>query len=656
MAGKTMYARRRAPVTVAGVAAFASFPLLALASFSALLSSRSAWASLTPSESEQVRYEVAMAQNAAHVRALIARPDLTSDEAAAAMAAAMTPTPVDPTHAAYLHELVFGSASAASRPTVAVAVVRGVLARADALLARAADLDRAPAAIAELSRVYDLVEDVVAADAQANVTDTARAECARALADHVARNATLLHPDEAVGPGVASVRAQAAIALLDATPETPSRRVDAANALGLSGARRAGLIELGMLVLDGGGSEARVLALRPLLARLPGARDGVEAIVVGDARAAKLRARGGAVIAIDTAPAVALTEARSPWGNEAAPPAIDEATLGLVHDLASAAVRRALEQRPQLRAAVENDGGEAGVTIMATMLQVDAQRTLDAAAARLIAGKGESVAWLSDAIGALAVFAPPAKGPEGLTVALGRPDDTVAGAAARATRVSLDASGSASALRFDAHTWRIARDDRGVVTGLSRDAAPVTAKMLPSARPSARESTSWSGEGLVFARLAGSPRATVTAGPRVWVYGSTLFDAIASPSPGDDVVVEADLRIHGGPAGVVVRAVPGSRRSFKGISLMVIPGSPTRAALLVADGVGVETASGPAVDVTSAPVLHVRLALKGSEVEAHVGPTALEATLPAGFEHGDVALRAYPGASVEATGWRVKKQ
>jgi hypothetical protein len=648
MAAKTTQGEGRSPVTAARACSPA---VVALAS----LVSASAWASLTPSESEQVRYEVALAQNPAHVRSLVARPDLTSDEAAAVMTAALTPTTIDPAHAAYLHELVFGSPSAASRPTMAVAVVRGLLARADALLGRAADLDHAAAAVAELSRAYDLVEDVVAADEQANVTDTARAECARALSEHFARN-TVLHPDEAAAPALASARAQAAIALLDATPDTPSRRVDAANALGLTGARRAALIELGMLVLDGGGSEARVLALRPLLARLPGARDGVEAIVVGDARASKLRARGGEVIAIAAAPAVALTEARSPWGTEAAPPPIDEATLALVHDLASAAVRRALEQRPQLRAVVETDGGEAGVTTMATMLQVDAQRTLDAAAARLIAGKGESVAWLSDAIGALAVFAPPAKGPEGLTVTLGRSDETVAGAEARATRVSLDASGSASALRFDAHTWRIARDDRGVVTGLSRDAAPVTAKMLPAARPTARESTSWNGEGLVFARLAGSPRATVTAGPRIWVYGSTLFDAIASPSPGDDVFVEADLRIHGGPAGVVVRAVPGSQRSFKGISLMVIPGTPTRATLLVGDGAGVETASGPAVDVTAAPVLHVRLASRGSKVEAHVGATSLEATLPPGFEHGDVGLRAYPGASVEATGWRVKKE
>jgi hypothetical protein len=613
-----------------------------------------AGASLAPSETEQVRHEVITAQNVAHVRALVARPDLSIDEASAAVASAMIATPLDSTHAAYLHELVFGSASAASRPTLAVAVVRGLLARADALLVHASDLDRSGAALAELARAYDLIEDVVAADAQANIPDTARTECARALTAHFARNAAVLHPDEAVAPAVASVRAQAAIALLDAIPDTPGRRVDAANALGLSGPRRAALIELGILVLDAGGADTRVLALRPLLERLPGARDGAEAIVIGDPRGSQPRARGGAVIAVDSAPSAAITEGRSPWGNEVAPPPIDEAALALVHDLASAAVRHALDHRPQLRAAVEHDGGEAGVTNMAAMLEVDAPRTLDAAAARLIAGKRESVAWLSDAIGALAVFAPPVKGGDGLTVALGRAD-AAGGGVARATRVSLDSAGAAVTLRLDAHTWRIARDDQGMVTGMSRDSAPVSAKMLPNTRPLAQQATSWNGAGLVFARLAGSPRATVAPGPRVWVYGSGVSDAIAAPSPGDDVVVEADLHVNGGPAGVVVRALPGSSRGFRGISVIVVPGTPPHAALLIGDGAGVETAAAPVVDLVSGPIQHVRIVVKGQKVEAKIGAATLEATLPPGFEHGDVALRAYAGASVEASSWKVKK-
>jgi hypothetical protein len=570
------------------------------------------------------------------------------------MTDAMVATPIDAARIEYLHDLVFGSVSAGSRPTLAVAVVRGLLARADALLSHANSLDRGSMALDELARAYAFIEDVVASDAEANITDSARTECARALAAHFAHNGTVLHPDEPVSPAMANVRAQAAIALLDATPDTPGRRVDVANNLGLSGPRRAALLELGMLVLDAGGSDARVIALRPLLERVPGARDGAEAIVIGQKQASPLRARSGAVVAVDAGSRAAVTEARSPWGSEVAPPPVDEATMALVHDLASAAVRRALDQRPQLRVAVERDGGEAGVTTLAAMLEVDAERTIDAAAARLIAGNRESVAWLSDAIGALAVFATPAKGAEGLTVPLGRADGA-GSTTVRATRVSLDAAGAASALQFDAHTWRIARDNKGAVTGLMRDAAPVTAKMLPNARPAADQATSWNKEGLVFARLAGLPRAAVIAGPRVWVYGSGVSDAIAAPSPGDDVVVEADVRIHGGPAGIAVRALPGTARAFRGISVLIVPGSPARAALLVGDGAGVETAAAPVVDLATSPVQHIHVAVKGQKVEAKIGAVTLGATLPSGFEHGDVALRAYPGASVEASGWKVNK-
>jgi hypothetical protein len=630
-------------------------PKLAAIAVACVAWSTNGLASLSPSEAEQVRHEVSLAQNVAHVRAVVARPDLSSDEASAVMAAAMTATPLDAAHAAFLHDLVFASASAASRPTLAVAVVRGVLGRSDAVLAQnAKNLERNPQAREELARAYDLVEDVIAADAQSNITDSARADCGRALAEHVARNAAVLQPDEAVAPSVATVRAQAAIALLDATPETPGRRVDVANALALAGARRAALIELGVLVLDSGGSEARVAALRPLLQRLPGAREGAEAIVVGDKGTSQLRARGGAVVMVDAAPGTIVSEARSPWGSEVAPPPIDEATLALVHDLAAAAVRRALDQRPRLRAAVENDGGEVGVTNMATMLEVDATRTMDAAAARMLAGRRESVAWLSDALGALAVFSPAAKG-EGLMLPLGRAD-SAGDNAVRPARVSLDATGAASTVQLDSHTWRIGRDDKGAVNGLWRDAAPVTAKMLSNARPAAEVATSWSAAGVVFARLAGSPRATVGSGPHIWVYGSGVPDAIATPSPADDMTVETDLRVNGGPGGIAVRAVPGSYRSFKGVSVMIVPGSTPRAVLLVADGRGVETAAAPAVELTTAPVQHVRVSVKGTKIEARIGSATLEGTLPDGYAHGDVALRAYPSVSVEATSWKLKKQ
>jgi hypothetical protein len=136
---------------------------------------------------------------------------------------------------------------------------------------------------------------------------------------------------------------------------------------------------------------------------------------------------------------------------------------------------------------------------------------------------------------------------------------------------------------------------------------------------------------------------------------------VSTPAPGPDVAVEADVRVDGGPAGVVVRAVPGSV-GYRGVSLVVVPGAPLRAALLVADGHGAETAAAPILEIPNAASLHVRIVAQGNRVEAQIGAVGgkgavatVSATLPDGYAHGDVALRAYPGANLEATSWRTEK-
>src|SRR5262249_51947727 len=133
---------------------------------------------------------------------------------------------------------------------------------------------------------------------------------------------------------------------------------------------------------------------------------------------------------------------------------------------------RALERRPSLRAAVEHDGADS-VALAAAMLAVDAPRTVQVAAARHLAGKRETLAALSDALGALAAFAPDAPVTDGLALPLG---------AARATHVSLDPTGVATAFHLGGHQWRVDRDASGAVTGLRRDGAPFIASML-SAKP-----------------------------------------------------------------------------------------------------------------------------------------------------------------------------
>jgi hypothetical protein len=432
-------------------------------------------ASLTPSEAEQVRRGVVTASDLGRVRALVARPDLSGDEAAAAMISPLTNTTLDAAHVSFLRDLVFGDSSAASRPVLVVATVRGALARADAVIGQhLLDLDRAPAALAELARIYTWVEQVAAAGAAANVPESARAQCAHALVEHVARNAPVLSPEASVGPQVGRARAQAAIALLDFMPDAPTRRIDAADGLGLTGARRAMLIERGVLVLDAGATDARVGSLRMLFDRLP-LREGVEAIVVGG-DATSLSGRTGAIVATPEDPG-GNAGPMLLWGSDVKSPPGDGWTAAAARGLATAAVSRALPRSDALRTQVDRDGGVTGVAAMLAMLVSNGPLALDVAASRLLSGAKESAACLADAIGALAVLAPaPA-------AAIPVGPKAAGPAVAELTHVALGATGAATTFRLEGRTWLFDRDPSGAVTGLRRDGLPVTKSMLVASRP-----------------------------------------------------------------------------------------------------------------------------------------------------------------------------
>jgi hypothetical protein len=605
----------------------------------------SASASLTTSESEQVRGYVEHADHADRVRALVARPDLTADESAAAMTSALAGVALDDRHMAYLLEMVRAAPTAATRPVLAVAIVRGLLARVDALYAaHPADLDRSNGALTEIGLAYDFAATQVSGEGT-SMTDAARADVGKALADHVARNASLLRLDAAVSPAISRLRAQVALTMLESLPDGPTRKIDAADRLGLSGARRAILVDLGLLVLDRAGEGERLTQVRAVLERVPQAREGAVALFIGDP-APPLKARGRVLTVADaTGP---LGEAASPWGGEADPPQVSALTVSVARGLADAAVARAVERRPGLGVQIGQDGGTPGVVTVVAMLVVDPSRTVDVAAARLLGGRRETAAWLSDALGVLAVSAPSADAHQGLTLPLGP---------SSATHVSLDPTGSVNAFRLDGHLWRIEREGSGAVSALKRDGAPVALSMLPTARVPATDGSSWNGAGLVFARLAGSPRVAIAAGPRVRVVGTSVADAVLAPAPADDLTVEADLHLDGGPAGVVLHALAG-RVSFSGVSLLLVPGAPAHAVLMVADGGGSETAVSSAVAIPGAATYHVTVVVKGKQLTASVGPASgpavpLTFTLPDTLSHGDVALRAYPGVTLEVTGWKL---
>jgi hypothetical protein len=287
----------------------------------------------------------------------------------------------------------------------------------------------------------------------------------------------------------------------------------------------------------------------------------------------------------------------------------------------------------------------------------DAPRALELAFVRFLAGRPEAATVVTDALGALTAFAPVA--PQGLTITLGKPRANGADVdPLTLTNVRLSPSGAVTAFVMDGKGWNVARaPGEGQVVTIKRDGQPLSMAMLDVARVPATEANSWSVPGFVLAKLHGSPRAGVAPGPRIRLVGAGErgYDAVATPAPADDVVVETDLMVDQDVAGLALRAI-GTRDGFRGAALVLTPGPKPRVALVLREESGFESFLAAPVEVPSLGTRHVRLAVKGTKIEAKWGDVELSGTLPSAFAKGDVALFARKGAVVEATSFSVKKR
>lgn len=469
-----------------------------------------AQATLTSSEKAQIRDFVgsARAENAARVRALVARTDLVADESIAALSEAVAPVPFTDARAVFLRELVFGTASASSRPLLAHAVTRSLLARADAVYQKyVGGLDHEPRAIAELVAIYAFIDGAIANagrptlaahDGNAGISAAAYEDCSKALRAHVEKNPRWLKGDAAIPETVGRVRAQAQAALFDMLPDGLTRRVDAADRLGITGARRKILTDWGILLADTGRlDEAKAERVRQTLSRLPGARVDLSLVYAGTDRG-PLRTRG--LVAFVGGPTSAAADA-SPFGEEVESTTVDRELSAIIEDLAVIAVKRALDNRGELRTRADRDataalqgGAESKKKVLgrpeapsvehviggaAHLLMLDAPRTLDLAFARALAGRPESAALLADAVGALAAFAEASKAGTGPELELAKGTGAVA-----MTGIRLAPTGDAQAFTLEGHTWAIERaGGAGTVSGVTRDGQPVVLAHLPTAKP-----------------------------------------------------------------------------------------------------------------------------------------------------------------------------
>lgn len=649
---------------------------------------RPAQAVLSPSEGAQIKQYVATAQpvNAQRVRAFVARPDLSLEESVAAMSDALVPVAFTEARAVFLRDLVFGGASTPSRSVLALAATKGALARANDLLARhAGDLDLHPEAMSELLKIYAFIDVEIAStgpkrgigrEPQTGISLQTYDDAAKALSLHLDRNPRWLKADVQLSPAATRVRAQAQLALLDLMNESPTWRVDAADRLGLTGARRSFLTELGLLICDSGkATNAQVERVRAVLGRLPAARVEAAAIYFGDEKPG-VRARGQ-VLAVKSPLAVASGTASlvNPFPDDVEPGETDVAASELARELSLVAVKRALDTRGELRLQADRDVrsvtgdstkllGKAEVTTESALasavhlLVTDASRTVDLAFVRFLGQHPEGAAIVSDALGVLAAFASSTTSPEGLSLAVGKPKGNDGSTETTlVTAVRLAPNGSAQSFTLLGHRWEMARGDSGVVTGIRRDGQPLSLAMLQTARVPVSDAPTWQDGGFAFTRLQGTPKGGVSGGTRVRVQGAgdKGFDAIGTPAPADDIVVEGDVRVSGDGGGIVIHAIP-AKDAIRGVTLLLIPTTgPIHASLRASDESGAESDLGTGEYIPVARSYHVKISVKGTKIDAVVAGKELHGTLPSGYTHGSVALRAKKGASIEATSFSIKK-
>src|SRR5690606_15447405 len=110
-----------------------------------------------------------------------------------------------------------------------------------------------PRAVSELVSVYAFLDAEIAnAPKQAGIPPASYEAASKAMREHVERNQRWLKGGGTIAESAGRVRAQAQILLFDLLPEGTTRRIDAADRLGLEGSRKQMLTEWGVLLEDAG--------------------------------------------------------------------------------------------------------------------------------------------------------------------------------------------------------------------------------------------------------------------------------------------------------------------------------------------------------------------------------------------------------------------
>jgi hypothetical protein len=653
-------------------------PLLALA---LVLAAVPAPASLSASQKALVRDHYAQADPsaAARLRALLARPDLSAEEAAEAFTKAARRARFDERRLAFVRSLIFGPASQAARSELVPAVVAGLLGRsAEVAASSAADDARAE----ELLRIHRFVAGEIAGagkpprtghDREAGIRDDALRACVRAYREHLAL--PVLERGRIKG-ALRVARAQAEIALIELALGLHAI-TEVAAWIGAGAAERDALEKTGVLVIGlDGAPAAKAAAAVQLLASAPQAARGASVLWIGKPWPRGLGARRAVLAA--QAPLAGTRRADAPalWPDAVLPSSPDAAlaeiafTLGRAGAAAlagadadfGAAAQRALARAraggkgavlgvQALDRALDRDAAAGGTALSeigllahaAQLLLLDVPRATSAALARAGAGRFEPLEQLALALGMLAT----GEG-GGLVerIVLGRTGEAgglapvevsgIRGAPARVERFSIEG-----------HEIALSRAEDGAVTGVTRGGKPVSIAELPMARVPGSAGEQWAAPaprfarpGLSLHRLVGQPEVGFADAARFVVRSPVQGrHAAAVRAPGPDFEAQLELLPLLGPAAVVARASAGASDAA-GVALMIEPGDAPKASLLALDGVGGKAPLAGPVPLPRVPAggYRVRLTLRGRRVEADVAGAALAADLPIAGGSADVAF------------------
>jgi hypothetical protein len=659
-------------------------------------------AALTDSEKAQIQGFIRTGQvaNAVRVRALVARPDLSRDEAAEPLSAGFAAVTFDDQHEKFTRELLLGTGSLASRSDLAPALVRALLARASAAIAamptvetgsEAAKSDRLAA---EVVRIHRFVDDAIANaghpppdghDASAGFRDDSLKATLDVYRQHLERHAPILKRGTQLSASLVPVRAQAALTVVDLARGVLQRH-EVSALLGLSGAEKALFERHGTLVEDGGtSSPARLEAALGFLDAVPAAADGLSLWLLCKAPAVGLGGRGAKAVAkVSLGTGAATASEQALWLEDVEPSKPDRQLAEVAYSAAWIATRAAFAKLPALRALAVNVTERAakagalgylaidlpgsmllpeGVKVEAAqgasaelftahalrLVLLDAPRALDAALARATQGRDEPLAALMLALSVLAATSEtPGEIRAGKTNSDGSVEKHVLGG------VKLDGV-SVSAFSSGDRKVSVTLASDGRVERVRVNEVAPRLSQLPSVRFVPRPGDAWMAGSARWEKLSGAPNGVGIDDGRFVLAAaekSNGFDAVVTGEAAKDQTVHSTLMVKGRGGGLLVRGQPGAQ-SYDGIGLLITLEPSPRATLVLVDGKAHATELGSPVELGAAPAegWATTLSVRGQKVSATVGDKKLEAKLTRAAGEGRPGLIVAAGGRVDATGF-----